>query len=99
TSMRIRGQAGQPLTCSCNIVGLNAAFGQTDPGVAVVTETPLVFPQMVVTKGGNVPGTVEQFEVVIDNQGSTLVGDGSLTPYDYVWGELQVTGTMTMLFE
>lgn len=99
TSMRIRGQAGQPLSCAVTILGLTSLFNQSDPAVAVVTESPLVYSQLVVTKGGGVPGTVEQFEIVIENGGAPLVGDGSLSPYDYVWGELQVSGTMTLLFE
>jgi hypothetical protein len=99
TGLRIRGQAGQPLTCGIDVVGLVALLGQTDPVLAPVTQDPLVYPQVTVTKGGAAPGTVESFEINYANNGVTLQGDKQLNPYEYVWGELAVSGTLTMLFE
>lgn len=99
TALRLRGSAGGVLTCSVELMGLNAVFGATDPVLAVVTQDPLVYPQVTVTKGGAAPGTIESFELNIVNNGVLLQGDKQLTPYEYVWGELEVFGTMTMLFE
>lgn len=99
TSMRVRGQAGQPLTCAIDIMGLNARLGSTDPVLAVVTQAPLVYPQVTVTIGGSAPGTVESFDVNIANNGVLIQADKKIQAYDYVWGELQVSGTFTLLFE
>lgn len=98
-SLRVKGGAGQALTVSVEWYGLNALFGTTDDPAAAVTESVLVYPQVTVTKGGSAPGTVENFELVLENGGEGIPADKQIQPYDFVWGELQVSGTLTMLFE
>ena len=97
-SMKVSGQAGGALSVSCEIAGLSALLGQTDPVLAVVSQDPLVYPQVIVQKGGQTPGQCESFEININNNAGPLNGDNSLTPYDIVPGQLDVSGTMTMLF-
>jgi hypothetical protein len=99
TGLTLRGGAGQALTCSVTWYGLNATFGATDPVLAVVTEAPFVYPEVTVTKGGSAPGTVESFELTIANNGVALHGDKQINPYEYVWGELAVSGSITYLFQ
>lgn len=99
TSVRIRGGAGAAMTIAVEWAGLDFLLGESEPVLAVVTETPYVWPEATVTYGGSAPGTVEAFELTVSNGGQTLQGDGSLTPYDYSNGELQVSGTMTLLWE
>jgi hypothetical protein len=99
TGLHLKGGAGQALTVDVDWMGLTAAFGATDDASAVVTETPFVYPQVTVTKGGSAPGTIESFSIDITNGAEMFTGDKQLNPYDLVWGELGVTGTLTMLFE
>lgn len=99
TGLHVAGGQGGALTYTVDCYGLNATLGQTDPVLAVVTQTPLVYPQVTVTKGGSAPGTIESFNLDIVNGGSALQGDKQINPYEYVWGELAVSGTITMLFE
>lgn len=99
TGAHFGGQAGQPLTAGFDLAGLTALFGTTDDAAAVITEDPLVYPQVTVTKGGSAPGTVEAWSLDIVNSGQLIQADKQLGPYDYVWGKLAVTGTMTILFE
>lgn len=97
--MKVKGQAGQPLSVSLDVAGISALLGQTDPVLTPVTQDPLVYPQVTVRKGGGYPATVESFEIDISNGMQPLQGDGSIFPYDIVPGELTVSGTMTLLFE
>lgn len=99
TGLHAAGQAGGALTYTPDLYGLTTAFGATDPVLAVVTQAPLVYPQVTVTKGGSAPGTIESFSIDIVNGGQALQGDKQIQPYEYVWGQLGVSGTFTMLFE
>lgn len=99
TGMKISGAAGQPLSCQVDLHGLIPTFGATDAAAAVVTQDPLVYPQVTVTKGGSAPGTVESFEINISNGNTFVQADKTLTPYESVSGEVQVSGVITVLFE
>lgn len=99
SGMKVKGQAGQPLSVELDVMGLTADFGQTDPVLAPVSQDPLVYPNVTVTKGGSAPGTVEAFELDITNNPLLIEADTGITPYDIVPGKLQVSGTMTVLFE
>ena len=99
TGLSISGSAGGVITHTPSWYGLSATFGSADAAVAVETEAPLVYPQVTVTRGGAATGTVESFTVDIANNGGAQQGDGSISPYDYAWGKLDVSGTMTLLFE
>ena len=97
--LHVRGQAGGALTCTCDWMGLVAAFGATDDPIAVVSQDPLVYPQVTVTKAGSAPGTVESFEIDLVRNTQMIQADKQLAPYDTVTGEVQVSGSITMLFE
>ncbi len=97
--VHLKGQAGQALTCGVDILGSNFLLGQTDPALGPVTQDPLTYPLLTCTKGTSKPGTVESFELDITNGATNQMADSGLTPYDTVNGEIQVGGTMTMLFE
>lgn len=99
TTLTVNGAAGGVLTYAPTWYGLNTLFGTSDPTLTPVSQSPLVYPQVTVTRGGSSPGTVENFSLTINNNGEGLQGDGSIYPYDYVWGKLEVTGDMTLLFE
>ena len=99
TGLSISGSAGGVITYTSSWYGLSATFGATDAAVAAETEAPLVYPQTTVTIGGSAPLTVESFTVDIANNGAAQMGDGSISPYDYAWGKLDVSGTMTLLFQ
>lgn len=99
SGLHVRGQAGGALTCSCDWMGLTPAFGATDDPIAVVTQSPLVYPQVTVTKNAVAPGTVESFEIDLVRNIGLIQADKQLTPYDSVTGEVQVSGSITMLFE
>jgi hypothetical protein len=47
---RLGGAAGGALTCGVGWMGLSAVLGATDPVLAAVTETPLVYPQITVPR-------------------------------------------------
>jgi hypothetical protein len=72
TSLNVSGAAGGALTCGVGWMGLSAVLGATDPVLAAVTETPLVYPQITVLKGGSDPGTVDSFSIDV-NQGATAL--------------------------
>lgn len=97
-SLTVRGGAGQALTYSAAWTGLVALLGQTDPVLAATTETPLVYPQVTVTKGGATPGTVDSFELTIAQNSSYIQGDSGLAAVDTVWGQFAVTGSLSLLF-
>lgn len=99
TGMKIKGQAGQPLTVSIDVAGLTSVLGATDPVLAAVTQDPLVYPQVTTWKNGAPPGTVESFEIDISNNPDIIMSDVGMKPYDIIPGKLDVSGTMTLLFE
>lgn len=99
TELHMAGQAGQPITVQTAWQGLSATFGATDDPATVVTEDPLSYPQVTVTKGGSAPGTVEAFSIDIVNNPLVLQADKQINPYDIVWGELMVSGSFTLLFQ
>jgi hypothetical protein len=95
----VRGQAGGALTCAVTWQGLVALLGSTDPVLAQVTQTPLVYPNVTVTKNALTPGTVDSFELTITNGGQRIRGDSGLIDPDFVFGRFEVTGTASLLFE
>jgi hypothetical protein len=97
-TLTCRGGAGQALTYSVNWMGLNALLGQTDPVLTATTETPLVYPNVTCTKGGSTPGTIDSFELVIDQNLSMIQGDSGISNSDSVWGMFAVTGSLSLLF-
>ncbi len=99
TSLTVSGQAGGALTYAVTWAGLSATLGSTDPVLAAVSQTPLVYPNVTVTKGGATPGTVDSFDLTINNSGAMVQGDSGLANIDYVFGLFSVSGTMSLLFQ
>lgn len=99
SSLAVSGSAGGALTYSPTWEGLSAVLGATDPVLAAVTQAPLVYPQVTVTKGGATPGTVDSFDLTIANGGGMVQGDSGLANIDYVFGIFSVSGTITLLFQ
>jgi hypothetical protein len=99
TGAKIKGSAGQALSASFDIAGITPKFNQTAPVLAVVTQDPLVYPNVTTQFAGTVPLTVESFEIDLMNNPDVIQGDGALTPYDIALGRLQVSGTATLLFQ
>ncbi len=99
-SLGVRGAAGGALTCSVGWLGLTPEFGATDPGTpAAETQNPHVYPEVTVTIGGATTAIVESFDMNFENQAQLIPGDTGLYMADMGLGELQVRGTMTLLFE
>ena len=98
-SLHITGGANQVLAITPEIYGLNALMNTTDVGNAVVTEVPYTYAEVVVTKDGATPGTVESFDITITSNGAPIFGDSGLFPPAVAWSKLQVTGTLNLLFE
>lgn len=98
-SLNVSGSAGGALTCAVGWLGLSAVLGATDPVLAAVTESPLVYPQVTVSKGGSDPGTVDSFSIDINQNATMLPGDSGLSNYDIQFGQFAVSGTMSLLFQ
>ena len=99
TGLHISGSAGGVIEYTEDWTSLSYLGGGADTALAVPTQQPIVYPEVTVTRGGAAPLTVEDFSIDIENGGDVLQGDGAMLPYDYVWGKLEVSGSMTMLFE
>jgi hypothetical protein len=97
-TLTVRGGAGQALTYSVAWTGLVAVLGATDPVLTATTETPLVYPNVTCTKGGSAPGTIDSFELTVDQNASYIQGDSGLAAVDSVWGQFAVTGSLSLLF-
>lgn len=96
---KIKGAAGQALTADWEIHGITPNLGATAPATVVLTQSPLVYPNVRAILGGSAPGTVESFEIDIMNNVDVVQGDNSIGPFDIVAGKLMVSGTYTMLFQ
>lgn len=97
TSLQIAGQAGGAITAQLSCFGLSAVFGATDDPAILLTEDPLVYPQVTVTKAGATPHTVDQFQITLANNGGAIQADNGLVPFDYVVGKLDVSGMISLL--
>jgi hypothetical protein len=98
-SLTVRGSAGGILTYSATWMGLTALLGSTDPVLAAVTQTPLVYPNVTVTKGGSAASIVDSFEITINQNPTLIIGDTGLSASEIVWGRFEVSGTISILFE
>lgn len=98
-SVKFTGGTGQPLEAQASILGLSGTrITASYPGTPT-TETPLLYSQVAVTKGGVAKTSVNSFELEIANNHVLQQGNGSISAYDVAPGERRVTGSMTMLFE
>jgi hypothetical protein len=98
-TLELSGGAGQALMAKSDIMGLSAQFGAADNTQPIVTGHVFTYPECVVTIGGSAPATVEQWTVTLNNNAEFIQGDGSVGPYDVVFGRAEVSGSFTYLFQ
>lgn len=98
-STSIKGQAGGVITCTIDVLGASMLFNQTDPVKTTVTQTPFVWPNITVTKGGVAPAQCESFQLDIKNNAQIVRTDVGILPGAIVPAKLTVSGTMTLLFQ
>jgi len=97
--LTVTGGADQALTMSLAWLGLSFAEGATDPVLAVSTETPLVYPNVTVTKGGTAVGIVDSFSIAATQNRTLIQGDSGYQAADIAPGQYAVTGSLSILFE
>ena len=95
----VRGAVGGVFTVENTWAGISAGLGQVDPAGAASAATPLVWPNVTVTKGGTTADVISDIELSVDNGGEYIEGDVGMEPIDYVFGRFIVTGQITVLFE
>lgn len=98
-SLKISAQNGQPGTVDLTLLGLTPSWLPTNDVVAVTQTFPFTFDQLTVSKGGVLITTCQQFDITIANNLVTMQGNNGITPYDIFPGELQASGSATILYE
>jgi len=99
SSMTIRGGAEQALSVSCDWIGLSYLSGQTDPAGTPVATSPMVYPEVTITKGGSATGVIDSFELTIAQNRTLIPGDTGMAAGTTANGMLSVTGSLSILFE
>jgi hypothetical protein len=98
-SLKLTGGVGMPLEVAMGIMGLTGQrITAAYPG-SPTTETPFLYPQVTVSKGGSAVTSMNSFELNIDNGSGLQQGNGSLAAYDIAPGERKVAGSMAILWE
>jgi hypothetical protein len=98
-SMTIRGGAEQAITYTKTWLGLTPTFGATDTALAASSSSPYVYPEVTVTKNSVTTDIVQSFELTINQNRTLIVGDNGLAASATVAGLLEVTGSMSILFQ
>jgi hypothetical protein len=93
------GGAGQALSALIDWVGLSAILGATDPAATVSSQAVLVYPQVTATYGGVHDGSVQSFQITVNQNRTPWIGDTGTTAFDIVPGQLEVTAQLVMLFQ
>jgi hypothetical protein len=93
------GGQGQALSAQIDWVGLAAILGASDPAGDVLEDPILVYPQVAVTYGGVQDGSVQSFQVTVNQNRSAWIGDTGTAALDIVPGQLIVTAQLVMLFQ
>jgi hypothetical protein len=93
------GGAGQALSTQVDWVGLSAILGATDPAGVVSVQDILVYPDVIATWGGTHDGSVQSFQVTVNQNRTPWIGDTGVTAFDIVPGILEVTAQLVMLFQ
>jgi hypothetical protein len=98
-SLKLTGGVGQPLEVALGIMGLKGQrITAAYPG-APTAETPFLYPQVTLSKGGSAVTSCNSFEVNIDNGSALQQGNGSIFAYDIAPGERKVAGSLAILWE
>lgn len=98
-SVTVSGGAEQPLSVSCEWLGLSYLTGQTDPVLAAITQSPMVYPEVTVTKAGSATGVVQSFSLTWTNNRSLITGDTGTSAAEVAPGMFAVSGSLAILFE
>lgn len=93
------GGAGQALSTQVDWVGLAAILGATDPAGVVSVQDVLVYPDVIATWGGTHDGSVQSFQITVNQNRTPWIGDTGTTAFDIVPGILEVTAQLVMLFQ
>lgn len=97
-SLRISATNGQAATIAVDVMGLIPTRLLANDVVAATNTFPYTFDQLTVSKGGVAIATLQSFDLTIANNLQLMQGNGSISPFDIFPGELQVSGTATLLY-
>jgi hypothetical protein len=95
----IRGNTAAVLTVAATVMGKTAVFGATDVVLATETQSPIVYPQVQVSKAGIAPADVESFDLTIAAGVTHVWTDRGIMPAYVVPGRCVISGTLTALFQ
>lgn len=96
TKIEAAGEAGGAIEATITVEALSFEAGATAPTTPdPVDELPYVYAEVTVTKGGDTPGTFDQWQLTIDRNGKPIQGDVGFKRQDYVNGKFTVTGQVT----
>ncbi|HXG70658.1 MAG TPA: phage tail tube protein [Gemmatimonadaceae bacterium] len=98
-SVTVSGGAEQPLSMSMEWLGLAYTTGSTDPVLTAITQSPMVYPEVTVTKAGVTTGVVQSFSLTWTNNRSLITGDTGTSAAEVAPGMFAVTGSLAILFE
>lgn len=98
-SMTVRGGAEAACTYTKSWVGLTPLEGATDTALTASSSSPYVYPEVTVTKNSVTTDIVTSFELTINQNRSLIFGDSGIGAAALVAGTLEVTGSITILFQ
>lgn len=98
-SLKISAQNGQPATVELDIMGLTPSRVPTNDVITVIASFPYTFDQLTVSKGGSAISTLQSFDLTIANNLQLMQGNGSISPFDIFPGEVQISGSATLLYQ
>ena len=98
-SLGLQGQAGGGISYRATLNPLSYTF-DTEPVVpaAFASDAKLTYPQVAVTIGGSHPGTVDQWELLIQRNIGRLRGDSGLADFDSSVALMQISGSMQKVY-
>ncbi len=100
SQLGVSGQSLAGVQYTCQAVALSATLGATEPvaPAAPATDQAMTYPMVTVTIGGSHPGTVDQFNLLINRNVTVLRGDNGLAAYDSGVGKFQVSGGFQKIY-
>jgi hypothetical protein len=98
-SVTVSGGAEQPLAVSMEWLGLSYTTGATDPVLASITQSPMVYPEVTVTKAATAAAVVQSFSLTWTNNRTLVTGDTGTSAAEVAPGMFAVTGSLAILFE
>jgi hypothetical protein len=98
-SMTVSGGVEQALQTSIEWLGLSYLLGQTDPVLAAVSTSPMVYPEVTVTKAGVTTGIVQSFSLTFTNNRTMILGDTGTSAAATAPGMFSVSGSLQIVFE